>query len=96
MYVCSLSGSGTTLNRTKINNGPGTSAKPKMCVTFLRRGGGSAEERPYDFSRGQNRFVTLPLATRIIMQKCTPAILTQISGDEFRPISQTKTYVSQV
>ena len=24
-------------------------------------GGGSPEERPYDVSRGQNRFVTLPL-----------------------------------
>ena len=32
------------------------------CVTFLRgEGGGSPEERPYDVSRGQNRYVTLPL-----------------------------------
>ena len=33
----------------------------KKCVTFLRGGGGSPEERPYDVSRGQNRHVTLPL-----------------------------------
>ena len=35
----------------------------KKCVTFLRGvgvGGGSPEERPYDVSRGQNRYVTLP------------------------------------
>ena len=32
----------------------------KKCVTFLR-GGGSPEKRPYDVSRGQNRYVTLPL-----------------------------------
>ena len=30
-------------------------------MTFLR-GGGSPEERLYDVSRGQNRYVTLPLA----------------------------------
>ena len=36
--------------------------KNKECVTFLRGGGGgrSPEERPYDVSRGQNRFVTFP------------------------------------
>ena len=34
----------------------------KKWVTFLRRGGGgSPEERLYDVSRGQNRFVTRPL-----------------------------------
>ena len=33
----------------------------KKCVTFLRGGGGgSPEKRPYDVSRGQNRYVTLP------------------------------------
>ena len=44
----------TTLNlkACKINN-------RKKCVTFLRRGGGSPEEHPYDVSRGQNRYVTL-------------------------------------
>ena len=30
----------------------------KKCVTFLR--GGGAKGRPYDVSRGQNRYVTLP------------------------------------
>ena len=35
--------------------------KNKKCVTFLNGGGGgSPEERPYDVSCGQNRFVTLP------------------------------------
>ena len=38
----------------KINN-------RKKCVTFLRGGGGSPQERPYDVSRGQNQYVTLPL-----------------------------------
>ena len=34
----------------------------KKCATFLRGGGGgSPEECPYDVSRGQNRYVTLPL-----------------------------------
>ena len=34
----------------------------KKCVTFLRGGGGGfSEKRPYDVSRGQNRYVTLPL-----------------------------------
>ena len=28
----------------------------KKCAAFLRRGGGSLEERPYDASRGQNRY----------------------------------------
>ena len=35
--------------------------KNKKCVTFLNGGGGGGrtpEERPYDVSRGQNRFVT--------------------------------------
>ena len=36
--------------------------KNKKCVTFLMEGGGgrSPQERPYDVSRGQNRFATLP------------------------------------
>ena len=33
----------------------------KNCVTFLRGGGGSPEERPYDVSREQNRYVALSL-----------------------------------
>ena len=32
----------------------------KKRVTFLRGGGESPEKRPYDVSRGQNRYVTLP------------------------------------
>ena len=32
----------------------------KKCVMFLRGGGESPEERPYDVFRGQNRYVTLP------------------------------------
>ena len=39
----------------------------KKCVTFLRGGGGgSSEERPYDVSRGQNRYVTLPLYSKML------------------------------
>ena len=33
-------------------------------MTLLRGDGGSSEERPYDVSRGQNRYVTLPLARK--------------------------------
>ena len=40
----------------------GSRQSRKKCLTFLRWvGGGSPEERPYDVSRGQNRYVTLPL-----------------------------------
>ena len=49
------------LKACMINNASGASAESKKCVTFLRGGGGSPEERPYDVSRGQNRYVTLPL-----------------------------------
>ena len=35
----------------------------KNCVTFLRGVRGSPEERSYDVSRGQNRYVTLLLQT---------------------------------
>ena len=41
----------------------------KKCVTFLRRGGGCPEERPYDVSRGQNRYVTLPNMDAITMDR---------------------------
>ena len=54
----------TTLNFKdyKANNATGASANRKNCVTLLREGGeGSPQERPYDVSRGQNRFVALPL-----------------------------------
>ena len=40
----------------------------KKCVTFLSGGGGSPEERPHDISRRQNRYVTLPLANRLIQR----------------------------
>ena len=62
MYVCSLSGPGTTLNLKdcKINNAPGASAKWKKGRDIPEGGWGSPEERPYDISHGQNRFVTLP------------------------------------
>ena len=45
----------TTLNleACKINN-------RKKCVTFLRGGGGSPEERPHDVSRGQNNMRCFP------------------------------------
>ena len=35
--------------------------KNKKCVTFLRGGGRSPEERPYDVSRGQNQFCNASL-----------------------------------
>ena len=35
----------------------------KKCVTFLR--GGSPKERPYDVSRGQYQYVTLPLVYEV-------------------------------
>ena len=55
----------TTLNlkACKINNASGASPSRKKCVTFLR-GGGSPERRPYEVSRGQNRYVALPLQER--------------------------------
>ena len=73
IFLCSLSGPGlapsvlliirlyTTLNlkACKINNASEASQSRKKCVTFLM--GGSPEKRPYDVSREQNRYVTLPL-----------------------------------
>ena len=38
------------------------------CLTFLRGGGGvgeSLEERPYDVSHGQNRYMTFPVVDKI-------------------------------
>ena len=67
IYVCSLSGPGTilvNLKGCKIVNATGATAKSKKVRDVFKGGwgGGSPEERPYDVSRGQNRFVTLPLA----------------------------------
>ena len=43
-----------------INNASEDSAESKKVRDVSKGGGGgSAEERPYDISRGQNRFVTL-------------------------------------
>ena len=70
VYVCSLSGPGTTLNLKgcKINNAPGASAKSKKVrdISKGEGGGGFPEECPYDVSRGQNRFVTLSLTYKTI------------------------------
>ena len=49
------------LKACKINNATGVSAKSKKVRDVSKGGGGSPEERPYDVSRGQNRYVTLPL-----------------------------------
>ena len=63
-FVCSLSG--PDLARSVLlyfytqNNASGASAESKK-VRDVSRGGGSPEERPYDVSRVQNRYVTLPL-----------------------------------
>ena len=51
------------LKSYKINNATGASAKSKKVRDVSKEGGGelgSPEERPYDVSRGQNRFATLP------------------------------------
>ena len=58
----------TTLNLKdcKVNNATGASAKSKKLRDVSKGGGGgegSPEEHPYDVFRGQNRFVTLPLAS---------------------------------
>ena len=54
----------TTLNlkESKVNNATGASAKSKKLRDVSKGvgGRGSPEERAYDVSRGQNRFVTLP------------------------------------
>ena len=51
----------TTLNlkACKINNASGTLTESKK-VRDVFKGGESPEKRPYDVSRGQNRYVTLP------------------------------------
>ena len=46
--------------RKIIPQGPRQSQK--KYVTFLRGGVGSSEERPYDVSRGQNRYVNASLS----------------------------------
>ena len=59
---CTFTLSYTTLNLKdcKVNNATGASAKSKKVRDVSKGGGGSPEERPYDVSRGQNRYVTLP------------------------------------
>ena len=47
----------------------GSRQSRKKCVTFLKGGGGSPKKRPYDVSRGQNRYVTLPLARHSFFNK---------------------------
>ena len=51
-----------SLKACTINNPSGPWQGRKKCVTFLRGWGlgGSPEKRPYNFSRDQNRYVTLP------------------------------------
>ena len=51
----------TTLNvkACKIHNATGASAKSKKVRDVSKRVG-APEESPYDVSRGQNRYVTLP------------------------------------
>ena len=51
----------TTLNLKafKINNASGASTESKKVRDVSKGGGGSPEKRPYDVSRGQNRYVTL-------------------------------------
>ena len=55
----------TTLNpkACKINNASGASAESKKVRDVSKGGvgGGIPEKRPYDVSRGQNRYVALPL-----------------------------------
>ena len=43
-----------------INNASGASAESKKVRDVSKGGGGSPEERPYDVSRGKNRYETLP------------------------------------
>ena len=50
------------LKACTINNASGASAESKKVGDISKAGwGGSPEERLYDVSRGQNRFVTRPL-----------------------------------
>ena len=67
IYVCSLSDPGFAPSvllylACKINNaGLLASAKSKKMRDVSKGGGGGVpEERPYDVSRGQNEYVTLP------------------------------------
>ena len=48
------------LKTCKINNASGAKAESKKVRDVSKGGGGSPEERPYDVSRGQNRYVRLP------------------------------------
>ena len=51
----------TALNlKTCTINDSGASSESKNGRDVSKGGGGSPEERPYDVSRGQNRYVTLP------------------------------------
>ena len=65
IFVCSLSGPGLAtsvlLNFKHIHSvlKPARKVMPQGSQQ-RRRGGGSPEERPYDVSRGQNRYVMLP------------------------------------
>ena len=45
-------------------HGPQQNRK-KVRDVSKRGWGGSSDERPYDVSRGQNRYVTLPLVQRL-------------------------------
>ena len=47
----------------------GSRQSRKKCVTFLKGGERSPEKRPYDVSRGQNRYVALPLAGHFFCNK---------------------------
>ena len=40
-------------------------ARSKKVRNVSKGGGGCPEERPYDVSRGQNRYVTLPLVKKL-------------------------------
>ena len=53
----------TTLNlkACKINKTSGALAESKKVRDISKRGEGFPENRPFDASRGQNRYVTLPL-----------------------------------
>ena len=58
-----------SLKINKINNTSGS----RQRATFLGGGGGgggSPEKRPYDVSRGQSRYVTLPLLVYDCYFKC--------------------------
>ena len=60
-YVCIL------ILYTTLNVKAGKINYRKKSMTFLR-GGGSPKERRYDVSRGQNRYVTLPLVPMSLLK----------------------------